>query len=463
MDIEKKGVEKTFKSPLPKRKLEADANTVTPTKKAKVATPKKTPLKVRERKELVLADLLIFGSGEQGNQLPWDLCTKVKFRRKPAMVSQFQNVKILEVKSAGYHTAVLVEKEDGSTEVWTWGCNDDGVLGRIVSQGDEKDEQESTPTKLDASGVISLSVGSFHMYGLTEEGSLWGWGTYKEEGGFLGFMNESAEALKQFTPLKIAFFETHKEHIVAVASSYNATIALTSNGKVFEWGAMFQRATRRSDRPCVKQQERLAQLEPVKTTLSGIEKIFAGGEVQFALHKDGSVSGWGINGFGQLGRGDAKTHERPVKCKGFPANILDIACGAQHTLLLTQEGHVYSFGRNAYGQLGHGEDQPAPEKGREREIVTSPKLIEFFENMPNGEKAVKIACGDQHSAVVTSAGHLYTFGLAEQYRLGNCTVDGDEEDDQISPYKVTGAQLETRFVLDVSCATDHTLVIARKK
>jgi regulator of chromosome condensation len=466
MEVEKKEVEKpVFKTPQPKekRKLESEANnSVTPTKKARVATPKKTPLKAKERKTVPLSDLLIFGSGEQGNQLPWDLCTKVKFRRKPAMVSQFQNVKILEVKSAGYHTAVLIEKDDGSTEVWTWGCNDDGVLGRIVSQDESKDEQESTPTKIAAEGITSLSVGSFHMYGCTDDGGLWGWGTYKEESGFLGFLNGSAEALKQFTPLKIAFFET-KEFIVSVASSYNATIALTSLGKVYEWGAMFQRATRRSDRTCVKQQERISQLEPVKTTLSGIQKIFAGGEVQFALHNDGSVSGWGINGFGQLGRGDNTTHERPVKCKGFPDNILDIACGAQHTLVLTKEGHVYSFGRNAYGQLGHGEDQPAPEKGRERAIVTSPKLIEFFENMKDGEKAVKIACGDQHSAVVTDAGHLYTFGFAEQYRLGNCTVEGDEEDDQITPYKVTGSQLENRFVLDVSCATDHTLVIARKR
>lgn len=71
---------------------------------------------------------------------------------------------------------------------------------------------------------------------------------------------------------------------------------------------------------------------------------------------------------------------------------------------MTQDGTVYSFGRNSYGQLGHGEDNPAPQNGQDRACVTTPKRIEFFENMADGEKAVQIACGDHHSAVVTNKG-----------------------------------------------------------
>jgi hypothetical protein len=46
-----------------------------------------------------VADLLIFGSGEQGNQLPLELCAKVKFRRKPAVIKQFEDTKIRQVCS----------------------------------------------------------------------------------------------------------------------------------------------------------------------------------------------------------------------------------------------------------------------------------------------------------------------------------------------------------------------------
>jgi len=204
-------------------------------------------------------------------------------------------------------------------------------------------------------------------------------------------------------------------------------------------------------------------MTPTVLTISSIEHVYAGGDAHFAIDTHSNVYAWGINGFGQLGTGGNVSHERPIKVKGFPGDILDIACGANHTLLLTKGGEVYSFGRNAYGQLGHGEDHPEPEKGRERAIVTAPKKIEFFSNLPQGEKAIKIACGDHHSAVVTSQGNLYTFGFAEQYRLGNCSVAGDEENDEISPYKVGGAQLDTRNVLNVACGTDHTIFIAKAK
>lgn len=92
---------KTTKTLANKRTLDRDADSVgTPVKKARVATPKKTPAKKeipKEKKEVPLSDVLIFGSGEQGNQLPPDLTKNVKFRRKPAPVSQFQDAKVLEV------------------------------------------------------------------------------------------------------------------------------------------------------------------------------------------------------------------------------------------------------------------------------------------------------------------------------------------------------------------------------
>lgn len=44
------------------------------------------------------------------------------------------------------------------------------------------------------------------MHALADNGELYGWGTYKEESGFMGFLNDSENPLKQNTPLRIAFF-----------------------------------------------------------------------------------------------------------------------------------------------------------------------------------------------------------------------------------------------------------------
>jgi len=35
-------------------------------------------------------------------------------------------------------------------------------------------------------------------------------------------------------------------------------------------------------------------------------------------------------------------------------DVVAVAAGVQHTLLLTQYGHLYAFGVNTYGQLGDG-------------------------------------------------------------------------------------------------------------
>ena len=34
--------------------------------------------------------------------------------------------------------------------------------------------------------------------------------------------------------------------------------------------------------------------------------------------------------------------------------IIKVVCGYAHTLALTDEGHLYAWGANSYGQLGTG-------------------------------------------------------------------------------------------------------------
>lgn len=70
--------------------------------------------------------------------------------------------------------------------------------------------------------------------------------------------------------------------------------------------------------------------------------------------------------------------------------------GGKHCLALSSEGHVYSWGEGDDGKLGHGN----------RLMYDRPKLIEEL----LGTEIVDIACGGHHSAAITSAGWLYTWG-----------------------------------------------------
>ena len=83
-----------------------------------------------------------------------------------------------------------------------------------------------------------------------------------------------------------------------------------------------------------------------------------------------------------------------------------MACGAEHTVCLTEDGGVFSFGSGQYGQLGHGSksDEQNPRQ-----------IIELM-----GTEVSQIACGKKHTlAFVPTRGRVYAFGLGGSGQLGN--------------------------------------------
>jgi alpha-tubulin suppressor-like RCC1 family protein len=77
--------------------------------------------------------------------------------------------------------------------------------------------------------------------------------------------------------------------------------------------------------------------------------------------------------------------------------VKQVSCGRFHTACVTESGALYTWGRGANGQLGHGDvsDQPTPKR-----VETGIK----------DKVMVKVACGENHSAAVDSAGAIYTTG-----------------------------------------------------
>ena len=76
-----------------------------------------------------------------------------------------------------------------------------------------------------------------------------------------------------------------------------------------------------------------------------------------------------------------------------------IACGSGHTLLLTMEGTLYSWGCNRFGQLGFGESASL-------DPVLSPHRVSELEHLV----LAHVACGGFHSLVVSSDGTLLSCG-----------------------------------------------------
>lgn len=113
------------------------------------------------------------------------------------------------------------------------------------------------------------------------------------------------------------------------------------------------------------------------------------------LSDDGIVHSFGFNLYGQLGVDTlgASIAELPLEIK-FENRIVQISCGQFMSLCLDENGIIWSFGSNTSGQLGlnHLDDEKIP-----KQIL----------NIPT---AIKICCGASHVLFIDENSNLWSFG-----------------------------------------------------
>lgn len=114
----------------------------------------------------------------------------------------------------------------------------------------------------------------------------------------------------------------------------------------------------------------------------------------------------GRNQFGQLGQPELKTYEQPTLIADLEhVNVIQAACGRNHSLFLTDTGVVYACGDNKSGQCGIGNNTT--------QVVQKPTRINY-----RGPQIIKVGCGAEFSAILDIKGNLHTFGLPEYGQLG---------------------------------------------
>lgn len=123
--------------------------------------------------------------------------------------------------------------------------------------------------------------------------------------------------------------------------------------------------------------------------------------------------------------------------------ILQIVCGGMHTLALTADGLVYSWGVNDEGALGrqaHRDDA-----GSEN----YPGRVDF----PSNDRMVQISAGDSHSVALSSTGEVFAWGSFRD--SGGVMGFSQEVKIERRPVKV---QTDERFTM-ISSGADHVAAI----
>eukprot|EP00063_Salmo_salar_P072584 XP_014047419.1 PREDICTED: probable E3 ubiquitin-protein ligase HERC1 [Salmo salar] len=93
----------------------------------------------------------------------------------------------------------------------------------------------------------------------------------------------------------------------------------------------------------------------------GIKKVSCGTQFSVALTKDGNVYTFGQDRLIGLPEGRARNHNRPQVVPALSdVFIQDVAVGAEHTLVLSSTGEVYTWGSNSEGQVGYNTHWSCP-------------------------------------------------------------------------------------------------------
>jgi alpha-tubulin suppressor-like RCC1 family protein len=91
-----------------------------------------------------------------------------------------------------------------------------------------------------------------------------------------------------------------------------------------------------------------------------LKAIAGGANHSLVLKNDGTVLAWGLNQDGELGDGTNTDSSTPVEVKdpndpfGYVSGVKALAAGCSHSLALKDDGTIWAWGNNESGQLGDG-------------------------------------------------------------------------------------------------------------
>jgi alpha-tubulin suppressor-like RCC1 family protein len=264
--------------------------------------------------------------------------------------------------------------------------------------GDNTTVSKSSPVTTIAGGTNwkQVECGGAHTAAIKTDGTLWTWGY----NGY-GQLGDNTNVAKSSPVTTVAGGTNWKQ----VATGGFHTAAIKTDGTLWSWGS--NSSGELGDNTAV------AKSSPVQVSGGGtnwkqVALIGQGGPTSqtLAIKTDGTLWSWGYNAYGQLGDNTTVAKSSPVQVSGGGTNWKQVATGtSSHTAAIKTDGTLWTWGYNGYGQLG---DNTTVNK-------SSPNTT-----IAGGTNWKQVAAASSgYTAAIKTDGTLWTCGYNFHGQLGN--------------------------------------------
>ncbi len=321
-----------------------------------------------------------------------------------------------------------------SGRAFGFGYNSDGQLGNGTTNDTKAPDRVINANDDPIANAKVVKAGCYHGLALNKSGTVLAWG--ENEYGQLGDGTTDDRAHAAPVP--------GLTDVKAISAGCYHSLAIKENGSVWAWGYNYYGELGNGKDDADYTPGDPQELEPVKVDgLSNVKNVSAGYYYSMAVKQSGTAWTWGYGGYGQIGNGDLDDSKVPERVQSL-TNVRTVSAHAysEHSLALREDGTVWAWGENEYGQLGNGKDEAdyTPADAVELEPVKVNKLT----------NVKGISGGYDYSLAMTNAGTVFSWGDNEYNQLG----DGDTDDKNV-PERIEGLT----NVKSISAGTYHALAL----
>ena len=152
------------------------------------------------------------------------------------------------------------------------------------------------------------------------------------------------------------------------------------------------------------------------------------------IAQDGSLYMWGVNDFGQIGDGTTKNRYKPTKILD---HVVSVSLGDYYSGAITQDGSLYMWGSNVYGEIGDG---------TEEDRYKPTKILDHV---------IAVSLGVGHSGAITQDGSLYMWGWNSDGQIGDGTTKARYTPTQITIPGGVALPSDLKFDFDISTQSEE--------